>query len=67
MLSKKDNKKGVPPSTHLICPAPMGSKYTAAVKWGLYTVTEDWLLACADQCKHIPEHLYTVKESPCKF
>ncbi|XP_044736060.1 DNA topoisomerase 2-binding protein 1 isoform X2 [Chrysoperla carnea] len=66
MLSKKDNKKGVPASTHLICPAPMGSKYTAAVRWGLYTVTEDWLLACAAECKHIPENLYTVKESPLK-
>lgn len=33
-------------TTHLICPAPEGSKYEASVKWGVPVVSKEWLLQC---------------------
>ena len=36
MFAKKDNKdKGVVASTHLVCNAPEGPKYKAALNWGI--------------------------------
>ncbi|XP_043282964.1 DNA topoisomerase 2-binding protein 1 [Venturia canescens] len=50
-------------STHLICPAPKGSKYAAAVKWKLPAVTAEWLRACAKELKHVDETYYLVGEA----
>ena len=50
-------------STHLICPAPEGQKYNAAVKWKLPAVKAEWLLKCAEQLQIIDETPYLIGET----
>jgi twin BRCT domain len=50
--------RGAIASTHLVCPAPEGSKYAAAVKWKLPAVTKDWLLKCAEMSCRVAEAPY---------
>lgn len=61
-MSKLGNKKNLTPTTHLICPTPLGSKYNAGVAWGIHVVTHYWLLACAKECKRVPEELYGLNQ-----
>jgi topoisomerase (DNA) II binding protein 1 len=42
-------------TTHLICPAPEGPKYEAAVKWGVPVVSKEWLLKCVTSKCRLPE------------
>lgn len=47
-FSRKDNPaKGVLRSTHLISSEPSGSKYEAAIKWGIPVVNKYWLTEAA--------------------
>ncbi|XP_033225645.1 DNA topoisomerase 2-binding protein 1 isoform X2 [Belonocnema kinseyi] len=50
-------------STHLICPAPEGQKYNAAVKWKLPAVSADWLLKCAERMELVSETPYLIGET----
>lgn len=50
-------------STHLICPAPEGQKYNAAVKWKLPAVSADWLLKCAEELELVSETPYLIGET----
>ncbi|XP_051154922.1 DNA topoisomerase 2-binding protein 1 isoform X2 [Leptopilina boulardi] len=47
-------------NTHLICPLPEGSKYSAAVKWNLPAVSAEWLMECANKSSFINETPYLV-------
>lgn len=59
VLARKSNEaNGVIMSTHLICPVQSGSKYNAAMKWGLPVLTKDWLLACAKYGTKVDEVQY---------
>lgn len=65
MFSKRSNlSKGIRASTHLLCPSPQGSKYTAAKKWGIPAVTKDWLLMCAFEGCKVHEQSYSVEQNP---
>ncbi|XP_049887714.1 DNA topoisomerase 2-binding protein 1-A isoform X2 [Pectinophora gossypiella] len=50
-------------STHLICPSPVGDKYTGALKWGLPAVTADWLMECANSGRRVSERPYLVGDT----
>lgn len=47
----------------LIVPKPEGTKYLAAVKWGLTTVTAEWLLKCFETKTRLSFDYYDVKIS----
>lgn len=47
-------------TTHLICPAPEGSKYEASVKWGVPVVSKEWLLKCLKCKRHLPEDKFPI-------
>lgn len=47
-------------TTHLICPAPEGSKYEASVKWGVPAVTKEWLLKCVTCKRRLSEDKFPV-------
>ncbi|XP_014245567.1 DNA topoisomerase 2-binding protein 1-like isoform X2 [Cimex lectularius] len=50
-FSCKDHlEKGVLRSTHLLCKSETGSKFNAAVKWGIPIVSKDWLLKLLESC-----------------
>uniref|UniRef100_A0A146LJS3 DNA topoisomerase 2-binding protein 1-A n=1 Tax=Lygus hesperus TaxID=30085 RepID=A0A146LJS3_LYGHE len=54
-FSKKDHPtKNIFKSTHLVCKAPTGSKYNAALKWGVPVINESWLLACVSSGNKAP-------------
>ncbi|KAF6207561.1 hypothetical protein GE061_016008 [Apolygus lucorum] len=54
-FSKKDHPaKNIFKSTHLVCKTPTGSKYNAALKWGVPVVNESWLLACVSSGSTAP-------------
>lgn len=42
-----NQKKGMLASTHLVLQSPEGTKYQAAKKWGLPSVTMHWILESA--------------------
>jgi hypothetical protein len=46
-----------------LCPTPVGDKYKAAVKWKLPVITKDWLLACAQDGRHIEEEPFLLEGS----
>ncbi|XP_037301931.1 DNA topoisomerase 2-binding protein 1-like isoform X2 [Manduca sexta] len=50
-------------STHLICPTPVGDKYTGALKWGLPAVKASWLMACAKEGKRVSERGHLVGDT----
>jgi len=47
-------------TTHLICPAPEGSKYEASVKWGVPVVSKEWLLQCVTHKRRLPEDKFPI-------
>lgn len=53
-VSRKQHSK-ILPNTHLIAREPEGSKYEAALKWGLPVVTKEWLVASARRGKKMDE------------
>lgn len=55
--------RGATGSTHLVCPAPEGTKYAAAVKWKLPAVTKDWLLKCAEMRCRVSEEPYLLTKN----
>ncbi|KAL1116075.1 hypothetical protein AAG570_005570 [Ranatra chinensis] len=58
-LSRKDHpNKGILKATHLVCNEPAGSKYTAAVKWGVPVISHSWLLRCAATGRLEPIELF---------
>ncbi|KAK0072789.1 hypothetical protein PV325_010794 [Microctonus aethiopoides] len=64
LFARRTNiEKGLYAATHLICTAPMGNKYVAAVKWNLPAVIAEWLLACAEKLQLIDETPYLVGET----
>ena len=50
-------------STHLVCPLPTGNKYQAAKKWGVPSVTADWLIECARMATKVPEADFMVEHT----
>ncbi|XP_025419492.1 DNA topoisomerase 2-binding protein 1 isoform X2 [Sipha flava] len=55
-LSRKEKPQdNIKMTTHLICPAPEGPKYEAAVKWGVPVVSKEWLLKCVTSKCRLPE------------
>ncbi|KAK0078812.1 hypothetical protein PV325_002080 [Microctonus aethiopoides] len=64
LFARRTNiEKGQYAGTHLICTAPVGNKYVAAVKWNLPAVTAEWLLGCAKKLQLIDETPYLVGET----
>lgn len=61
-VKKPKIAKDVKASTHLICVAPEGDKYYAAMKWGVPAVTHDWLLECVKSGKRAPEDAFKVDQ-----
>lgn len=35
--------------THLLCKFANGPKYEAACKWGIHSITSDWIFECVNQ------------------
>lgn len=61
MFAKKPKPdKGIVSSTHLVCPRPTGNKYQAAKKWGVPSVSADWLIECARVARKVPEADFAV-------
>ncbi|EDV27656.1 uncharacterized protein TRIADDRAFT_53583 [Trichoplax adhaerens] len=50
------------PSTHLLLIKPSGSKYGAAKKWKIPTVSEKWLIASCEAAERAVENQYIVDE-----
>ncbi|XP_039170840.1 DNA topoisomerase 2-binding protein 1-like isoform X3 [Eucalyptus grandis] len=48
--------------THLLCKFRNGQKYEAACKWGIKSVTCDWIYECVRQNKLIPSEQFCPKE-----
>ncbi|KAF4373146.1 hypothetical protein F8388_019328 [Cannabis sativa] len=48
--------------THLICKFASGPKYEAACKWGIHTITSDWIYDCVKQNKLVPLNQFSPKE-----
>ncbi|XP_024083337.1 DNA topoisomerase 2-binding protein 1-like isoform X2 [Cimex lectularius] len=45
-FSRKNHPdKGIERATHLVCQTTSGSKYEAAIRWGIPTVKKEWLLS----------------------
>jgi len=64
MFAKKDNKgKEVKASTHLICNQPEGSKYNAALKWGIPTTDKNWIRSCLKEVKFVSEKPFLIGDS----
>ena len=56
---KGDSKR----STHLVCNSPEGSKYAAAIKWGLPVVDKDWIMTCARKMAWVSEKPFLLGDS----
>lgn len=64
MFAKKPNpSKGIVSSTHLVCPLPTGNKYQAAKKWGVPSVSADWLIECSRAARKVPEADFAVDQT----
>uniref|UniRef100_A0A803R0B0 BRCT domain-containing protein n=1 Tax=Cannabis sativa TaxID=3483 RepID=A0A803R0B0_CANSA len=48
--------------THLICKFASGPKYEAACKWGIRSITSDWIYECVKQNKLVPFDQFSPKE-----
>lgn len=48
--------------THLICKFSDGPKYEAACKWGIHSITAEWIYECVRQSKLVSLDLYRPKE-----
>ncbi|KAK1267690.1 hypothetical protein QJS04_geneDACA000015 [Acorus gramineus] len=48
--------------THLLCKFTNGPKYEAACKWGIQSVTSDWITDCIRQNKLVPLDPFRPKE-----
>ncbi|XP_062116606.1 uncharacterized protein LOC133830610 [Humulus lupulus] len=48
--------------THLICKYSIGPKYEAACKWGIRSITSDWIYDSVKQNKIVPFERYSPKE-----
>ncbi|XP_038898756.1 DNA topoisomerase 2-binding protein 1 isoform X2 [Benincasa hispida] len=48
--------------THLICKFSDGMKYEAACKWGIHSITAEWIYECVRQSKIVSLDLYRPKE-----
>jgi len=60
-LSRKSTPEdNIMVTTHLICPAPEGSKYEASVKWGVPVVSKEWLLKCVTRKRRLPENKFPI-------
>ncbi|XP_010269063.1 PREDICTED: DNA topoisomerase 2-binding protein 1-A isoform X2 [Nelumbo nucifera] len=57
-FTEKLNKK----VTHLICKFTSGPKYEAACKWGIQSVTSEWICECVRQDKVVPPDPFCPKE-----
>ncbi|KAF5208153.1 Dna topoisomerase 2-binding protein [Thalictrum thalictroides] len=49
--------------THLLCKFSSGPKYEAACKWGIQTVTSEWISECIRQDKIVPMDSYRPKDA----
>ena len=47
-------------NTHLILQDPLGSKYQAAVNWGIPAVSTEWLYECTRTGNKVPETPYVL-------
>ncbi|PON91554.1 BRCT domain containing protein [Trema orientale] len=48
--------------THLLCKFASGPKYEAACKWGIHSITSEWIYACVKQNKLVPLDRFAPKE-----
>ncbi|EXB60138.1 DNA topoisomerase 2-binding protein 1-A [Morus notabilis] len=48
--------------THLLCKFAIGAKYDAACKWGIHSITTEWIYECVKQNKLVPLDLFSPKE-----
>ncbi|GMN45524.1 hypothetical protein TIFTF001_014708 [Ficus carica] len=48
--------------THLLCKFAIGPKYEAACKWGIHSITSEWMYECVKQNKLVPLDLFSPKE-----
>ncbi len=62
VFAKRD-KRGAKKNTHLICKSPEGTKYDAAISWGLPVVNKDWLLQCLIHKTWVSEEPFWVGDS----
>ncbi|VVC42889.1 Hypothetical protein CINCED_3A021690 [Cinara cedri] len=64
MSRKQKLENNIMATTHLICSAPEGSKYQAAVKWSVPVVSKEWLIKCVTcKCRLPEEHFQIVNIS----
>ena len=59
-VRKANAKKGLLGNSHLVVNAPEGSKFDAAVKWGIPAVDKAWVVECARQSRRLGEAEYLV-------
>ncbi|KAJ3611303.1 hypothetical protein NHX12_021319 [Muraenolepis orangiensis] len=59
-----NQKKGMLASSHLVLQTPEGTKYQAALKWGLPAVTVRWILESARIGQRAQEDRYLVDRTP---
>ncbi|XP_069765206.1 DNA topoisomerase 2-binding protein 1 isoform X2 [Narcine bancroftii] len=62
-VRKANVKKDMLASTHLVLQEPQGSKYEAAIKWGLPAVSSAWLFESARLGKKADENKFLVDNS----
>ena len=60
LVRKAQPQKQLLANTHLVVITNSGSKYEAARKWGLPTVSKQWLIDCAKQSRRLPEVDYDI-------
>lgn len=60
MARKQKLECNIMATTHLICSAPEGHKYQAAVKWNVPVVSKEWLLECVIYKCRLPEDQFPI-------
>ncbi|KAI3984034.1 hypothetical protein MKX01_035161, partial [Papaver californicum] len=62
VLGAKFTEKLSKKVTHLLCKFTNGPKYEAACKWGMQTVTSEWIFECIGQNTVVSTHPFRPKE-----
>ncbi|XP_075556869.1 mutagen-sensitive 101 isoform X4 [Dermacentor variabilis] len=60
---RRNNQRNLLPNTHLIAREPEGTKFEAAVNWGLPVVTKDWLVASAKRGEKMNEDMFLLSDA----
>lgn len=64
---RRNNQRNLLPNTHLIAREPEGTKFEAAVNWGLPVVTKDWLVASAKYGEKMNEDMFLLSDAAHQF